>query len=374
MDLLAGVELPGAGRAPLAMTVAVEHWAVRQLVVGAASPRMEPAPAHLLLLDRFPPNMVSYGHFAPPATDRGVALMHIERIRVLTGPNIWAYRPVLEIWLDLGTFEEQPSDKLPGFTDRLVELLPGLWEHRCSEGRPGGFLERLRLGTYMGHILEHIILELQGLAGMDAGYGRTRGTGKYAQYRVVVSYKDEEAAKLCVDLAMEIVEALTADPPRSVDVKARLETIRETAEDNMLGPSTQALVDAAKQRGIPWFRINSGSLVQLGHGRHARRIQAAETAHTANISVEIASDKELTKALLGRVGVPVPAGSIVRSTDEAWEAAQSVGLPVVVKPKDGNQGKAVSVNLSTQEQVETAVRLALDHDSRVIVESFYPGN
>jgi cyanophycin synthetase len=274
--------------------------------------------------------------------------MQIERIRVLRGPNIWAYRPVFEIWLNIGRFEDLPSNKLPGFTERLVELMPSLWEHRCSEGQPGGFLERLRVGTYMGHILEHVILELQSLAGMDAGYGRTRGTGRYGQYRVVVAYKDEEACRMCVDLALEIIDAITADPPRTIDLKPRLDAIREVAEDNMLGPSTQALVDAAKKRRIPWFRLNSGSLVQLGHGAFARRIQAAETSFTSNIGVEIASDKELTKQLLGRVGVPVPAGAIVRSVEEAWEAAESVGLPVVVKPKDGNQGKAVSVNLLTR--------------------------
>jgi cyanophycin synthetase len=300
--------------------------------------------------------------------------MQIERIRVLRGPNIWAYRPVFEIWLNIGRFEELPSNKLPGFTERLVELLPSLWEHRCSEGQPGGFLERLRLGTYMGHILEHVILELQSLAGMESGYGRTRGTGRTGQYRVVVDYKDEEACRMCVDLALEIVEAITADPPRPIDLKPRLDAIREVAEDNMLGPSTQALVDAARKRRIPWFRLNSGSLVQLGHGAAARRIQAAETSFTSNVGVEIASDKELTKQLLGRVGVPVPAGAIVHSVEEAWEAAESVGLPVVVKPKDGNQGKAVSVNLMTREQVETATRLALEYDRRVIVESYYPGN
>ncbi|MGI8587961.1 MAG: cyanophycin synthetase [Chloroflexia bacterium] len=300
--------------------------------------------------------------------------MKIERIRVLSGPNIWAYRPVLEIWIDIGRFEALPSNKLPGFTERLVDLLPSLWEHRCSEGRPGGFLERLRLGTYMGHILEHVILELQSLAGIDVGFGRTRSTGRYGQYRVVVDYKDEEAAKMCVDLALEIVDALTTDPPETIDLAACLADIRETAEDNMLGPSTQALVDAAKRRGIPAFRLSGGSLVQLGHGRYAKRIQAAETAFTSNIGVEIASDKELTKQLLSRVGVPVPQGRVIRDEAAAWEAAQAVGLPVVVKPKGGNQGKAVSVNLDTQDQVETAVRMALEHDRQVIIESYCPGN
>ncbi len=276
--------------------------------------------------------------------------------------------------IDIGRFEELPSDKLPGFTEGLVGVLPSLWEHRCSEGQPGGFLERLRMGTYMGHILEHVILELQSLAGMDVGFGRTRSAGRYAQYRVVVDYKDEDAAKRCVDLALDIVAMLTDPGAPPVDVPARLAEIREVAEDNMLGPSTQALVDAAKRRHIPWMRLNRASLVQLGHGRYARRIQAAETALTSNIGVEIASDKELTKDLLARVGVPVPRGQVIRHVDEAWAAARSVGLPVVVKPKDGNQGKAVSVNLSTREQVERAAELAFDFDRRVIVERYLPGN
>ena len=300
--------------------------------------------------------------------------MRIERIRVLRGPNIWAYRPVLEIWLDIGRFEELPSNKLPGFTERLVELIPSLWEHRCSEGRPGGFLERLRLGTYMGHILEHVILELQSLAGMETGYGRTRGTGRTGQYRVVVAYKDEEACRMCVDLALEIIDAITAAAPRPIDLKPRLDAIREVAGNNMLGPSTQALVDAAKKRRIPWFRLNNESLVQLGHGRYARRIQAAETALTSNIGVEIAADKELTKELLARVGVPVPEGRVIGTVEEAWAAAEAIGPPVVVKPKDGNQGRAVSVNLSTREQVEAATRLALLEDKNALIESYYPGN
>src|SRR4051812_23849985 len=168
----------------------------------------------------------------------------VKRIKVLSGPNIWAYRPVLEILTDIGKYEELPSDKLPGFTERLVEAIPTLWEHRCSEGRPGGFLERLRQGTYMGHIIEHIVLELQSLAGMDVGFGRTRGTGRTGEYRVVVDYKDEEAGKLAVALALRLVAALTADPPQSIDLKPEIEQIRMLAEDNMLGPSTLAIVDA----------------------------------------------------------------------------------------------------------------------------------
>jgi len=297
----------------------------------------------------------------------------VKRIKVLSGPNIWAYRPVLEILTEIGKYEELPSDKIPGFTERLVETIPTLWEHRCSEGQPGGFLERLRLGTYMGHIVEHIILELESLAGMDVGFGRTRGTEHYGEYRVVVDYKDPEAGKMCVYLAIEIAEKLAKGKPLDFDLAERIVEIREVVEDNVLGPSTQAIVDAARRRGIPWMRLSEGSLVQLGHGCHARRIQASETSNTSNIGVELASDKELTKALLNKVGVPVPRGVVVSDADDAWEAAQDLDGPVVLKPYDGNQGKAVSVNLTTEQQVRTAFELARQFARRVIVERFLKG-
>lgn len=298
----------------------------------------------------------------------------IERIKVLSGANIWAYRPVLEILADIGKYEDVASNQIPGFTERLVELIPSLWEHRCSEGRPGGFLERLRMGTYMGHIIEHIILELQSLAGLDVGFGRTRGAERRGQYRIVVDYGDPDAAKEAAYLAVEIAEKLAENQPVDFNLAERIEEIREVAEDNMLGPSTQTIVDAARRRGIPWFRLNKAALVQLGHGKYARRIQAAETSNTANIGVEVASDKELTKELLDKVGVPVPEGSVVDTADAAWIAAQELDGPVVIKPFNGNQGKAVSVNLTTEEQVRTAFELASHISSDVIVERYFRGS
>ncbi len=299
--------------------------------------------------------------------------IEVKKIKVLTGPNIWAYRPVLEVLAQIGKYEELPSNKIDGFTDRLVALIPTLWEHRCSEGRPGGFLERLRVGTYMGHIIEHIILELQSLAGLDVGFGRTRGTERYGEYRIVVDYKDEESGKMCVYLAVELAAKLAESIPIDFNLADKIAEIREVSEDNVLGPSTQAIVDAARRRRIPWFRLSTGSLVQLGMGKLARRIQASETSNTSNIGVEIASDKDLTKELLDKVGVPVPHGSVVRSADEAWDVAQDLGRPVVLKPYDGNQGKAVSVNLTTEEQVRTAFNLAGEFSRRVIVEQYLPG-
>jgi cyanophycin synthetase len=298
----------------------------------------------------------------------------IKKIKVLTGANIWAYRPVLEILTDIGKYEELPSSRIPGFTERLVELIPTLWEHRCSEGHPGGFLERLRRGTYMGHIIEHVILELQSLAGLDVGFGRTRGAELVGEYRVVVDYIEPQSAKEAAYLAVEICEKLAENQPIDFNLAERIDEIREIAEDNMLGPSTQTIVDAARRRGIPYFRLNEGALVQLGHGKYARRIQASETSNTSNIGVEIASDKELTKDLLDKVGVPVPQGEVVDNADDAWRAAQELDGPVVIKPFNGNQGKAVSVNLTTEEQVRTAFALAASISDDVIVEKFFSGS
>jgi cyanophycin synthetase len=299
----------------------------------------------------------------------------LKRIRVLTGANIWAYRPVLEALVDIGRYEELPSNKLPGFTEGLASLIPSLWQHRCSEGRPGGFFERLRLGTYMGHILEHVILELQTLAGMDVGFGRTRQASKPGEYYVVFDYKDAEAAKLCAYLARDLLEQLAHGERPNLDLQAELSHIREVAQDNMLGPTTQAIVDAARRRRIPWFRLDGdgGSLVQLGYGCFARRIMAAETSLTGSIATEVASDKELAKKLLDKVGVPVPTGQVVTSADDAVKALVALDCAVVVKPLDGNQGKAVSVNLTTEEQVRTAFEMARQISEKVIVERYLTG-
>jgi len=276
--------------------------------------------------------------------------------------------------VNIGKYEDLPSDKIPGFPQRLAEAIPTLWEHRCSEGHAGGFFERLRMGTYMGHILEHVILELQSLAGMKTSFGRTRSAGARGEYNIIIHYRDAEAAKMCVELGLELVETLAEAQPLSFSLQERLAEIREVGEKNMLGPTTQSIVDAAHRRGIPRFRLNGNGLVQLGHGKYARRIQAAESSLTSNIAVEIASDKELTKELLDKVGVPVPKGETATDADDAWRVAQRIGKPVVVKPSDGNQGKAVSVNLTTEEQVRKAFALAREHSEIVIVEEYLQGN
>ena len=299
--------------------------------------------------------------------------IEVKQIRVLRGANIWAYRPVMEALLDIGRYEELPSNKLPGFTERLVRAMPSLWEHRCSEGIRGGFLERLRLGTYMGHILEHVILALQSLAGLDTGFGRTRGAGQEGQYWLVFDYKDEKAARMCLDLGIEMLETFARDEPLQFDLDEKIRQIRDIAEENMPGPSTQAILSAAKRRRIPSFRLDDGVLYQLGHGRFARRIMASETSLTPSIAVEIASDKQLTKSLLEKVAVPVPDGRVVSSASEAWEAAVDLGFPVVVKPFDGNQGKGVSVGLRTEEEVRRAYEIVGELGRKALVERFVPG-
>lgn len=300
----------------------------------------------------------------------------VRRIKVLRGPNVWAYKPVLDIIIDIGKYEELPSDILPGFTERLAEAMPSLWQHRCSPGRPGGFFERLRRGTYLGHILEHVIIELQEQAGMPVTYGKTRGTGQPGVYHVVVEYKDEQAARMCVDLALEFVLKLAERQPLGFDLEERLREIRDVAQKNMLGPSTQAIVDAARRRRIPCFQLDGpgGALVQLGHGCCARRISASETSFTCSIAVDIASDKVLTKDLLHKVGVPVPAGRVVDSADDAWRAAIAIIGPVVVKPLAGRQGQAVSVDLITEEQVRAAFEFARGISEKVIVERYVTGS
>ncbi|MBX6316185.1 MAG: cyanophycin synthetase, partial [Isosphaeraceae bacterium] len=299
--------------------------------------------------------------------------MIFRKVLALRGPNIWANFPVLEAWVDLEELKDSPSDTLPGFNDRLMAWLPSMIEHRCSLGERGGFFERLRRGTYQGHILEHVALELQGLAGSDVGFGRARETSEEGVYKVVVEYEVEELGRAALEAARQLLDAAVHDRP--FDVAATIRHLRTVYLDAKLGPSTQAIVDAARRRNIPTRRLNNYSLVQLGHGTKQRRIQAAETDATSAIGQEIAQDKDLTRALLAAVGVPVPEGRPVSSAEDAWAAAEEVGVPVVVKPRYGNQGRGVATNLKTREQVIAAYQAARDasSDGAVLVETFAPG-
>lgn len=296
------------------------------------------------------------------------------RVTHLRGPNIWTYRPVIEAWLDIGELEDFPSNTLPGFTERLTTWLPGLAVHHCGVGYEGGFLERLRDGTWAGHILEHIVLELQNMAGMKTGFGKTRSTGQRGVYKMAFRTRDEIVGRAALEAGHRLIMAAINDTP--FDMAATVQALTELVDRWCLGPSTAHIVDAATDRRIPSIRLTEGNLVQLGHGAAQRRIWTAETDRTSAIGEGIASDKDLTKTLLSSCGVPVPEGALVRSAEEAWEEAQDIGLPVVVKPVDGNHGRGVTLNLMSEAEVTAAYAIAAEagDSSAVLVERFIPGN
>ena len=294
------------------------------------------------------------------------------RINYLRGPNLWTYRSALETWLDLGELEEHPSNTLPGLNERLCAWLPALTEHHCGVGERGGFLQRLEGGTWCGHVLEHVVIELLNLAGMPTGFGQTRSTSRRGVYRMVFRARDEQVARTALAQGHRLLMCAINDEP--FDVAAAVAAVREKLDDCYLGPSTAAIVAAATDRRIPHIRLNEGNLVQLGHGKRQRRIWTAETDLTSAIAEGIASEKDLTKRLLQAVGVPVPEGQVVHSAAAAWDAAQDIGLPVVVKPSDANHGRGVSLDLSEQADIEKAYGVADAEGSEVIVERHIRGD
>ena len=295
------------------------------------------------------------------------------RVTYLRGPNIWTYRPVIEAWVDIGDLEDHPSNTLPGFFERLTAWLPGLIEHRCGVGERGGFLLRLREGTWAGHVLEHVVLELQNLAGMRTGFGKARQTPVRGVYKVAFRTRQEQVGRAALVAGRDLVMAAIDDQP--YDLAATVASLRDMVDSLCLGPSTAHIVDAATERGIPHIRLTEGNLVQLGHGASQRRIWTAETDQTSAIAEEIASDKELTKSLLRSCGVPVPQGHLVTTAQEAWDAAQDIGLPVALKPDDGNHGRGVSLDLRNRKDIEAAFQLAQRKGGgSVIVEQFINGN
>ena len=294
------------------------------------------------------------------------------RINYLRGPNIWTYRPTLEVWLDLGALEEHPSNALPGFNDRLTNWLPALIEHHCGVGERGGFLQRLQEGTWCGHVLEHIVIELLNLSGMPTGFGQTRSTSQRGVYRMVFRARDEQVARVALAQGHALIMAAINDEP--FDVRVAVARVRTEVDDQYLGPSTACIVTAATDRGIPHIRLNDGNLVQLGYGASQRRIWTAESEFTSAIAEGIASDKDLTKSLLKSCGVPIPEGQVVNSPAEAWEAAQDIGLPVVVKPSNGNHGRGVTLDLNKQADIEAAYHVAYPEGRDVMVERFIPGD
>jgi len=298
--------------------------------------------------------------------------MKIRKVLALRGPNIWSRHTVLEAWVDLGVLKDTSSAHIPGFNDRLMTWLPSMIEHRCSVGERGGFFQRMRWGTYLAHILEHTTLELQTLCGTPVGYGRARETSEEGLFKVAIRYQEETLGRACLETAHELLMAAVFDLP--FDMDGNLKRLRELADKVCLGPSTNAIVDAARLRNIPVRRLNAGSLVQFGHGKKQRRIWTAETDFTSAIAESIAQDKQLTKMMLAAAGIPVPEGREVESADDAWSAAQGIEAPVVVKPVDGNHGRGVCMNLTEENQVKSAYDEALKEGSGVIVERFASGS
>ncbi|MEI9949759.1 MAG: cyanophycin synthetase [Pseudomonadota bacterium] len=299
--------------------------------------------------------------------------MQISALKRLVGPSIWANYPVLEAWVDLGKYEDFPSNTLPGFNEKLMRWLPSMVEHRCSIGDRGGFFKRMETGTWLGHVLEHVTLEIQSLAHSAVGFGRARETSERGVYKVAIEVLDFRFGEACLNVAHEMIMA--AAEGRDYDLPASLRRLRQLADDYCYGPSTQAIVDGAKKRSIPTLRLTDGNLVQLGYGKAQRRIWTAETDSTSAVAESIAHDKQLTRQLLTSVGVPVPAGRIVTSAEDAWAAAQEIGLPVVVKPQSGNKGRGVSIQLADREAVLTAFAIAEKEfvASTVVVERCIPG-
>jgi cyanophycin synthetase len=299
--------------------------------------------------------------------------MRIREINAMRGPNYWSVRrhKLIVMVLDLEEMEELPSNKIDGFTDRLEKMFPSMYSHRCSVGTPGGFFQRVEEGTWMGHIIEHIALEIQTLAGMDTGFGRTRDYGERGVYNVVFSYLEESVGRYAAQAAVDICQALIDN--KEYDLEATIQRMRELREEERLGPSTGSIVEEAAGRGIPWIRLNKYSLCQLGYGANQKRIQATVTSETSSIGVEIACDKEDTKFLLEQAQVEVPRGDIIRRESSLAEACKYVGYPLVVKPVGGNHGRGITVNIRNYEDAVVAFHAAKEVSSAVIIEKFITG-
>src|SRR5262245_3300888 len=320
-----------------------------------------------------------------PHFSQGAKHMRVLETRVYRGPSPYGYRPVIRLTIDLEELEQYPTNKLPGFNERVVELLPTLQEHGCSYGEPGGFIRRLHdgEGTWLGHVAEHIAIELQCLAGTPVTYGKTRSApGQPGVYHVIYSYTEEQVGVEAGELALKLVRSLLpADLPSALPSEEQagfnftreLDGLIERAQEIALGPTTASLVEEARRRDIPAIRLDTQSLVQLGWGKYQQRIRASVTGRTSNIAVETASDKELTIKLLGDVGIPVPRHQLARSADEAVDIAERLGYPLVTKPLDVSHGRGVSIRLTSADEVRRGYEAAAQYTSSVLVETFLEG-
>ncbi len=310
--------------------------------------------------------------------------MRILERNVFVGPSLYAHFPVIKLELDLGEMEKWPTAKLGNeFVDGLVNALPGLNEHGCSYREPGGFIRRMKEdeGTWLGHVLEHVAIELQNMAGEDVTFGKTRSTEKPGVYTVVYEYAQKDEGIAAGELALKLLTSLLPAALQTSGLlpedwnwpSARDEFIR-FAQRRALGPSTASLVKAAEERNIPWLRLNEQSLVQLGHGKYQQRIQATITGKTPHIAVELASDKEETNKILGSLGLPVPRQELVQTESLAIRAARRIGFPVVTKPYNGNHGRGISIRLMNDDEVAEGFAKAKEHSRSVIVETFMEGD
>ena len=299
--------------------------------------------------------------------------MKIIEIKILRGPNYWSnYRnKLIAMKLDLEELEERPTNSIDGFSERIEKLIPTMFKHRCSRGKEGGFFERVKEGTWMGHVIEHIALEIQTLAGMECGFGRTRGTGKEGVYNVVFSYKEENVGVYAANAAVKIAEALIEGV--EYDLNNDIKTMREMREKFRFGPSTGSIVDEAVSRNIPFIRLNNQSLVQLGYGKNQVRFRATMTDKTSSIAVDLASNKEETKKMLTDAAIPVANGMCISDTSEIETVIKRVGFPLVFKPLDGNHGKGASINVKTKEEAFVAFEHAKKYSRKIIVEKFISG-
>jgi cyanophycin synthetase len=299
--------------------------------------------------------------------------MKIIEIKTLRGPNYWSnYRKKLIVMkLDLEELEEQPTNKIAGFSERIEKMIPTMVSHRCSKNHEGGFFERIKEGTWMGHVIEHIALEIQTLAGMDCGFGRTRGTGAHGVYNVVFSYMEEKVGVYAAKASVKIAEALIAGT--GYDLDTDIQTMRQMRERERFGPSTGSIVDEAVARDIPFIRLNTESLVQLGYGKNQVRFRATMTDKTSSIAVDLASNKDETKRMLDANAIPVAKGMCIQYESEVQEVIDKVGFPLVFKPLDGNHGKGASINVKNMEEALMAFEHAKKYSRKIIVEKFITG-
>ncbi|HEX8413676.1 MAG TPA: cyanophycin synthetase, partial [Sphingomicrobium sp.] len=328
-----------------------------------------------------------FGTESDPGTRMLTQPMRVVEKGVYRGAHYYSLTPMIRIMLDLGRMEDWPSNRIPQFTESLVQLLPGLQRHWCSLKRRGGFVTRLQDGTWLGHVAEHVALELQSMVGPRVTRGKTRSVkGKPATYNVMFAYHLEEVGLAAGRIALELVNSLLPEDLSGIEkldrvfqldgtfeFNKRLDQLRRLAQRAAYGPTTQSLVDEARRRDIPIMRLDEGSLIQLGHGRHQKRIRASITGNTSLVAADIAGNKHLTKTLLDSSGIPVPRGITVRDVEEAVRGARSLGFPLVTKPLDGNHGRGITIGITDEEQLRFGFKLAQEHSRRAIVEQFFEG-